>query len=344
MTISKLGAGLVLAPSLQVAPATKGTVPPAASPSAQTDSIKLSSSGTYTVQPGDTIGQVALKTHVSLVELKKANPEIFTNGKDAKGRLRQADGWWIYPGDVIKLAPGATSTTSPTGPTKAPTGISEQAIALAQAKKTIDGAAIAKPPADATKLPDWVATSSRTLQDAHGALDALKGAAVTKKLSLVDFTHYQQKVDGLDATFKSDLLGATTPTAPTRGRIPVDPPVHHGPLPAPVLRPVETNSQSISQAAALLEGATIAPLPKDPSQTADWYDQSRATLRSVHGALGTLYDGTTAGKVDDVTFNQYLTKGEHLVKFFDQQVDLMGGAASVQGGGAAVQWGGADAN
>ena len=55
------------------------------------------------VKPGDSLARIAARSHVSLAELRRLNPQFFQEGRDASGRRRHADGRLIYPGDVVHL-------------------------------------------------------------------------------------------------------------------------------------------------------------------------------------------------------------------------------------------------
>lgn len=77
---------------------------------------------TVSVKPGDTLSKIARQNQVSLDELKQANPEFFTQGKDANGKTRSAGGDLIYPGDTVKIPQKAAAPTNETQPTESKAG------------------------------------------------------------------------------------------------------------------------------------------------------------------------------------------------------------------------------
>ena len=86
-------------------------IPTGNTPAAVYPSVKAGT-GTYTVQRGDTLGEIAKRYGVSLWEILAVNPQI----KNAN---------LIYPGQVIKLPAGASKTTvkNPPATTYYPTQI-----------------------------------------------------------------------------------------------------------------------------------------------------------------------------------------------------------------------------
>ena len=297
------------------------------------DSLKLQAYTLHTVTEGETVESIAKQAGVTVADLKKCNPGVFLDGYDAAGKLRKADGWWIYPGDLIRLPQGTTPAPAPAPSPANPT--------LDQAKQTILTAAIQEPPKDLSKLLAWVEASNDTLAKAQAALPTLETAVKNGQLPATEYTKLQARCDQLLATYRGYLEGvtATVPTKPTPVApkptkptpIPSDPGRVYGPngqthaSPAPATAPTATATEkkAINRAAAILEGAQIQPLPTDMLQAEDWYNQSRATLREVHGALGVLFDATKAGKFDPVAFNEYLAKAQGMVQEFNLQVAKM---------------------
>lgn len=57
------------------------------------------------VRRGDTLGSLAARYNIPMSQLKELNPNLFTDGRDAQGNKRAANGHWIYPGDRVRLRP-----------------------------------------------------------------------------------------------------------------------------------------------------------------------------------------------------------------------------------------------
>jgi LysM repeat protein len=153
---------------------------------------------THEVQSGDTLNRIAAQNGVSIEDLKKANPEIFQNGKDSSGRRRTAGGDLIYPGDPIKI-PGKGK----------PADLPD----VANAKKAIDGASIS---------PNHATGGSPDAQDAQRAADQKTLDAAHKALAQIppgnpQHADYQAKVKQLEANFghksMTDAAGQRATTA-----------------------------------------------------------------------------------------------------------------------------------
>ncbi len=137
---------------------------------------------THAVAAGDTLGRIARENNVTLDELKKANPELFQNGKDSAGRRRTTGGDLIYPGDQIKI-PGKTPAETPEAK---------------QAKEAIDAAAKGVSPDRPTggspdRIDEQKQRDQKTVADAKEALGKIPADDPQRAA-------YEQKVQDLEAT------------------------------------------------------------------------------------------------------------------------------------------------
>lgn len=111
-----------LVPAAVVAPVPVAQQPVGVSPTVR-DVLMMSPvatqarpAATVSVQPGDTLSEIAARLGVSFDQLKSWNPELFREGVDAGGLLRRADGGLIYPGDAVHA--GAAPSAPPVPPTQ----------------------------------------------------------------------------------------------------------------------------------------------------------------------------------------------------------------------------------
>jgi hypothetical protein len=156
---------------------------------------------TVKIKSGDTLGNLVAKYQVTYDKLKELNPEIFKEGKDAKGRKRAEDGHWIYPGDVIRLR--AETATKPASPTTTPTPVTTTANnkVVSAAKSAIDEAKLT--PATWAKGREM---SEQSLAQAKEMLKLIPASDPAR-------SKYEEKVNRLEREIKAVYPGAATAPA-----------------------------------------------------------------------------------------------------------------------------------
>lgn len=92
-------------------PTRSATAAPTVERAAASDDFR-STPESVIVRPGDTLGNIAARYKIPLSELKELNPDLFAEGRDAKGRRRAGNGHWIYPGDQVRLRSTASQASS----------------------------------------------------------------------------------------------------------------------------------------------------------------------------------------------------------------------------------------
>lgn len=157
---------------------------------------------TIKIKSGDTLGNLVAKYQVSYDKLKELNPEIFKEGKDAKGRKRAEDGHWVYPGDVIRLRaesatkPSTTPSSSTTTPTPATTTANDKVVSAAKAA------------IDEAKLTPGTWAKGREMSEQSLA----KAKEMLKLIPASDAARskYEEKVNRLEREIKAVYPGAAT--------------------------------------------------------------------------------------------------------------------------------------
>lgn len=98
---------LTMPPLAAQAPTKLVQAAPVAPKAPESSDTFASSPQEVVVRPGDTLGAIASRHNLSMAQLRELNPSLFTEGRDAQGNRRAANGHWIYPGDRIQLRPEA---------------------------------------------------------------------------------------------------------------------------------------------------------------------------------------------------------------------------------------------
>lgn len=217
------------------------------------------------VRPGDTLGSIAARHHVSLAELKELNPALFTEGRDARNRKRAANGHWIYPGDQVRLRPttGQAGTESST----------ETLAAQVRAARLAASQPEATPEAAPASEPTFTATPQATAPS-----DPQEASPATPQETTQETTQ-QPTATSTEAATPTVEPVAETSAAPAPSPAPAADATPTPPEPAAVTPPPAKPVEVAAPQPAPPEPVKQEKAPEPPAKSANVYAIERYTPR-----------------------------------------------------------------